>query len=84
MSQEQTTGVAIVGCGTVGCAAATMLTRDAELISKRCGKRIELRYIVDVDFSRATECGMDASLFGEDLDKALGDESVQVVVELVG
>lgn len=85
MSQQQaTTGVAIVGCGTVGGAAATMLTRDAELVSKRCGAKIELRYIVDVDFSRAEQLGMDASLFCEDLDKALADDSVHIVAELVG
>ena len=85
MTQEQaTTGVAIVGCGTVGGAAAAMLTGDAELVSKRCGARIELRYIVDVDFTRAEELGMDASLFREDLDKVLADESVQIVAELVG
>jgi len=84
MNRQQTTGVAIVGCGTVGGAAAEMLTRDAELVSKRCGACIELRYIVDVDFTRAEQFGMDASLFCKDLDKVLGDESVQVVAELVG
>jgi homoserine dehydrogenase len=85
MTQKQvTTGVAIIGCGTVGCAAAEMLTNDAELISKRCGKRIELRHIVDVDFARARQCGLDASLFRDDIDKVLGDESVQIVAELVG
>ena len=85
MSREQaTTGVAIVGCGTVGGATATMLTRDAELVSKRCGASIELRYIVDVDFTCAEGFGLDASLFCEDLDRVLGDDSVQVVVELVG
>ena len=84
MNRKQTTGVAIVGCGTVGGATATMLTRDAELVSQRCGTRIELRYIVDEDFTRAEELGMDASLFREDLDKVLGDDSVQIVAELVG
>jgi homoserine dehydrogenase len=84
MSQEQTTGVAVVGCGTVGGATATMLTRDVELISKRCGASIELRYIVDVDFTCAEELGLDTSLFCEDLDKVLSDDSVQVVAELVG
>ena len=85
MNQEQTTtGVAIVGCGTVGGAAASILTRDAELVSKRCGKSIELRYVVDVDFSAAKELGLDESLFCTDLDKVLADDSVQVVAELVG
>jgi len=85
MSEEQAvTGVAIVGCGTVGGAAAVMLTRDAGLISQRCGTQLDLRYIVDVDFDAARQLSLDEGLFCEDLDKVLGDDSVQVVAELVG
>ncbi len=85
MAKEQkTTGVAIVGCGTVGGEAARMLTEDAELVSDRCGTSIELRYIVDVDFSTAEELGMNPDLFCKDLDRILADDSVQIVAELVG
>jgi len=84
MIKENATGAAIVGCGTVGSAAATMLTRDAELISNRSGAPIELRCVVDVDFSRAEKIGIDPSMFREDLDEVLADGSVQVIAELVG
>jgi len=85
MSEKQAAaGVAIVGCGTVGGAAATMLTRDAGLISRRCGADLDLRHVVDVDFAHARRLGLAENLFCEDLDKALGDESVRVVAELVG
>ena len=77
-------GVALVGCGTVGCATATSLTRDAELIASRAGVALSLRYIVDVDFTSARDAGLAEELFQPDLDKALGDDSVSVVVELVG
>jgi len=77
-------GVAIVGCGTVGCATATLLTRDAELIAARSGVGLELRHVVDVDFASARQAGLDESLFRPDLDEALADESVGVVAELVG
>jgi homoserine dehydrogenase len=80
---QRATGVAIVGCGTVGGAAATMLS-DAELVSTRCGTPIELRYIVDVDFTCAEELGVDSALFCKDFDKVLADDSVQIVAELVG
>jgi homoserine dehydrogenase len=84
MTEERITGVAIVGCGTVGGAAAEMLTRDAQLLSERCGTQIQLRYVVDVDFSAAEKLGLDSSLFCTDLEKVLADDSVQVVAELVG
>ena len=77
-------GVAIVGIGTVGGAAATILTRDAEILRARISPELDLRYLVDVDFTHAESVGLPQQLFCKDLDKALADDSVDVVVELVG
>ncbi len=77
-------GIAIVGCGTVGCATGSLLTRDAEILASRGGLNLQLRHIVDVDFTAAGEAGLSEELFQPDLEKALADESVGVVVELVG
>lgn len=79
-----TTGVAIVGCGTVGGAAATLLTRDSGVMAERLGADLELRHIVDVDFTHARELGLDEKLFRKDLREALSDEEVSVVVEVIG
>ena len=79
-----TLGVAIVGCGTVGGAAATMLTRDSDILASRVRPRIELRHIVDVNFDNARRLGLDESLFCRDLAAAIGDPKVHVIVELVG
>ncbi len=85
MHQERSKlGVAIVGCGTVGGAVATLLTRDADILRARLAPQIELRHIVDVDFTHASKLSLDRALFREDLTAALTDESVEVVVELVG
>jgi homoserine dehydrogenase len=77
-------GVALVGCGTVGGAVATMLTRDAGIIAERTGLALELRHIVDVNFANAERLGLDKRLFRKDLGEALSDEATGVVVELVG
>ena len=77
-------GVALVGCGTVGRGVALLLTRDAEILAGRIGPRLQLRYVVDVDFANAQRLGLDKKLFCKDLDKALSDPAVGAVVELVG
>ena len=77
-------GVAIVGCGTVGGATATLLTRDGGILSARVRRALELRHIVDVDFASARKLGLDESLFCEDLDAALADRHTHVVAELIG
>lgn len=77
-------GVAIVGCGTVGGATATILTADQSILTARVGPELSLLHIVDVDFANAERLGLDSSLFCPDLNEALGDESVGVVIELIG
>ncbi|MFP4329665.1 MAG: homoserine dehydrogenase [Spirochaetaceae bacterium] len=76
--------VALVGCGTVGGATAQLLTRDREVIRRRSGVDLELRYVVDRNFDTARSLGLDESLFTDDLDKALEDPEVEIVIELVG
>ncbi|MGA2265390.1 MAG: homoserine dehydrogenase [Phycisphaerae bacterium] len=81
---ESTLGVALVGCGTVGSAVATMLTAQQDILRSRIGPTLELRHIVDVDFTRAKAAGLDAKLFRKDADAAIADPKVGAVVELIG
>lgn len=82
--EEKTLGIAIVGCGTVGAAAAALLTDDQSIIKSKVAIPMELRYIVDIDFSHARKCGLDESLFTNSIDVPINDDSVQIIVELVG
>jgi len=79
-----TFGVALVGCGTVGGAVATILTRDQGVLAARLGPRLQLRHVVDVDFANARGLGLDEALLRSDLDAALDDAEVGAVVELIG
>lgn len=77
-------GVALVGCGTVGGATARLLTREESILASRCLRPIVLRHIVDVNFDHARKLGLDESLFRRDVQTALDDPDVHVVVELIG
>jgi len=77
-------GVAIVGCGTVGGATASILLNQQNRLSKCIDVPILLRAIVDVDFTHARELGLDESLFTENLDAVLSRDDVQIVAELIG
>ncbi len=84
MSERESMGAAVVGCGTVGGATAKLLTGDAKLLRRRVGVRMDLRYVVDVDFTHARELGLEEALLTDDLDAVLDDDELDVVVELVG
>jgi len=77
-------GIALLGCGTVGGAVATILTRDADILSERLGPKLSLRYVYDVDFANAERLGLNKKTFCSDLEKVMTDDSVGVVVELIG
>lgn len=84
ISGSEEIGVAIVGCGTVGGATASILTRQGNRLSARIDAPIQLRAIVDVDFTHARRLGLDQSLFTDDLDAVLSRDDIQVVAELIG
>jgi homoserine dehydrogenase len=77
-------GVVIVGCGTVGGGTAQILWRDKSLLRERTGVDIELRKVVDLSFDHAKSLGIPEKLLSSNLDEALSDPEVGVVVELVG
>lgn len=84
MKQKRDVAVAVVGCGTVGGAVCEILLRDRELLAGKTGVQLRLKYIVDRVFTYARNLQLDDTLFETELDRALTDEDVQVVVELVG
>ena len=77
-------GVAVIGCGIVGGATAKLLLNDSELLKNRTGMELKLKYIVDVNFSRAQDLGLNSSLFESNLDKVLEDPEIGICVETVG
>ena len=76
--------VAIVGCGTVGGATAQHLIASKDLIASRYRMEVSLGAVVDRDLTHARAIGLPGSLLSDDLDAVLADESIGVVVELVG
>ncbi len=84
MASGEECGVLLVGCGTVGGATAKLLAEQGEHLTRRAGRALVLRAIVDVDFARARRLGLEESLFREDLSEQLARTDVQVVAELVG
>ena len=77
-------GVAVVGCGTVGNATAALLIAQSDHFLQTTGTRMTVKALVDVNFDRAREAGLDEELFNENLGSVLADAEVNLVVETVG
>jgi homoserine dehydrogenase len=76
--------VAVIGCGTVGGSTAEILLRDRELLRRKCGVSLKLKYIVDRNFTYAKQLKLDNELYEQEFNTVLEDPEVQVVLELIG
>jgi homoserine dehydrogenase len=84
MEQSHEFNLAILGCGTVGGATAMLLSREKDAIREKTGIDINVKYIVDVDFSHARSLGLDEKIFTKDLNTVLEDDNIGAAVELIG
>lgn len=73
--------VAILGIGTVGGGTAEVLTKNRELIARRAGQEIELKYIL---CRRARPDHPFAHLIVHDIDTIVNDPEIGVVAECIG
>ena len=89
--------IAILGCGTVGGGVAKILTEQKELLSKRAGREINLKYIAELNPPAAIErFKIDKKYFlgggavvsrddaSKNIQKVLTDNDIDVVVETMG
>ncbi len=80
----ETLHIGIVGLGTVGVGTYKILTQNKELLSVRCGKKLEISAVSSRDASK--DRGIDLSgvrWFKDPLEMATSPE-IDIVVELIG
>lgn len=73
--------VAVMGYGTIGSGVVEVLDINYDLIAKRVGQPLDVKYILDLrDFPEDKH----AAQIVHDIDTILSDEDVQIVVETMG
>lgn len=76
--------IAVLGFGTVGAGVVKMLLQNGDLLAKRCGKKLNLKYIADLDIKKDRGVVVPAGVLTTDAQKALADPEVDIVVEVIG
>ncbi|MCH9022488.1 MAG: homoserine dehydrogenase [Planctomycetes bacterium] len=82
--QDKTVKIGLIGLGTVGAGVAKILLRNAELIQRRSGLRLELAHAIDLDPARAEGVELGEGVFHSDVEKLIDDDEVSIAVELIG
>ncbi|WP_137938423.1 homoserine dehydrogenase [Chitinivorax sp. B] len=76
--------VGLLGIGTVGGGTATVLKRNAEEISRRAGRAIQLRMVADLNTDRAREVVGAGVEVTSDANQVVNHPDIDIVVELIG
>ncbi len=76
--------VGILGLGTVGCGTANVLTRNAEEITRRAGRGIEVSHAAARNLNSPRNCSTDNMKLTDDAFNVVNDPDVDIVVELIG
>ncbi|MFQ5785847.1 MAG: homoserine dehydrogenase [Alphaproteobacteria bacterium] len=76
--------IGIAGLGTAGVGTVRLLTEHADLLTRRCGRRLELAAVSARDRSRDRGIDMGAARWHDDVCALAADPGIDVVVELVG
>ena len=73
--------IAVLGYGTVGSGVVEVIQTNQELINKRVGEELEIKYVLDLrDFPGSPA----EHLIVHDFEQIVNDEEVKVVVEVMG
>ena len=74
----------LLGIGTVGGGTYTVLTRNAEEITRRAGRPIRISVVADKNLELARQVTQDKARVTDDAFSVVNDPEVDVVIELIG
>ena len=76
--------IGLLGCGTVGTGVARLLIENKELISKRVGATLKLKWVADVDIDTDRGIQFDEGVLIDDAQKVLNDPEIDIIIEMIG
>ena len=76
--------IGILGLGTVGCGTIDVLRRNADEISRRAGRSIEVVQACVQDLHKKRPVNLDGIEIVSDLYQVIANESIDIIVELIG
>ncbi len=76
--------VGVIGYGTVGSGTVRVLRDNAEVLTRRLGFPVELKYVADKDTTTDRGISLPEGMLIDNADTILEDPDIDIVVELVG
>ena len=81
---SESLNLALLGCGVVGGGVAKLLLEQRERLTRRAGRPLSLKRVVVRDRTKPRAVPLPPELISTDLQAAIHDPDVHVIVELIG
>jgi len=76
--------IGLLGCGTVGGGVVKLLAKNRDTIAKKTGSEIIIKKVLEKDRQKCLQIGLAAELVTNQLEDIINDDSIEIVVELIG
>ncbi|MGD9302971.1 MAG: homoserine dehydrogenase [Desulfobacterales bacterium] len=76
--------IGLLGCGTVGTGVAKLLLENSEIISKRVGAALTLKWVADIDTETERGIQFQDGVLITDAQKVVDDPDIDIVIEMIG
>ena len=76
--------IGLLGCGTVGGGVVKLLAKNRDAIAKKTGSEIIIKKVLEKDRQKCLQIGLAAELVTNQLEDIINDDSIEIVVELIG
>jgi len=83
-NQKNPVKIGLLGCGTVGSGVVLLLRENGEHIAQRLGRNITIAKVLDKDFEKVKQLGVDPNIITSDFQQILNDPEIEIIVEVMG
>ena len=84
MQKKRPVNIGLLGLGTIGSGVARNLLVKSKTLARQAGSPIALKVVAEKDASKHTLPGLDRGVFSVDYRKVVYNDSVDIVIELIG
>ena len=76
--------IGLIGFGTIGAGVVETFNRNLNLMEKKLGAKIKLKWVVDLDIETDRGVEIDKNILSTDINDILEDPEIDIVIELIG
>ena len=76
--------IGLIGFGTIGAGVVEIFNKNQDILSKKCGKPVNLKKVADLDITTDRGVKIDQSLLTTDVNDVLENDDIDIVIELIG